>query len=290
MKNTYLGRYDMIDQRKVGPWVRRFLLEYLVTDKNLARSTQQSYRDTLSQLFPFVAHHLKVEVDQLDVAQISPQVVRLFLNDLEETRHCKITTRNQRLAAIHALARFISEHSAEHLDWCGQIRSIPFKRTARPPRTYLDKPEMDALLNAPDRNTAQGCRDRALLLFLYNAGARADEAAQLTIADLRLAQAPQRDNSSVRIRGKGGKVRICPLWPQTVKELLPLISGRADTERAFLNRRHQPTTRFGIHGLVRRYTNKAAVGMPALRGKRASPHSIRHYLPFLTMSCNRSRT
>lgn len=276
LKNTYLVRCDMIDHNKLGPWVRRFLLEHLVSDRNLARSTQQSYRDTLTQLLPFVADHASAVVDQLNVAQLSPQVVRLFLKDLEETRHCKLTTRNQRLAAIHAFARFIGEHSAEHVDWCGQIRSIPFKRTIRPPRTYLDRPEMDALLNAPDTNTTQGCRDRALLLFLYNAGARADEAAQLTIADLRLAQAPERDNSSVKIRGKGGKVRICPLWPQTIKELTPLITGRAETERAFLNRYHQPTTRFGIHGLVRRYAEKATAAMPSLSGKHVSPHTLRH--------------
>ena len=266
----------MTDHSKLGPWVRRFLLEHLVNDRNLARSTQLSYRDTLTQLLPFVARHAGAEVDQLDVIHVSPEASRLFLKDLEETHHCKASTRNQRLAAIHALARFIGEHSAEHLDWCRQVRSIPFKRTTRPPRTYLDKQEMEALLNAPDTNTAQGCRDRVVLLFLYNAGARADEAAQLTIADLRLAQAPQRDNSSVKIRGKGGKVRICPLWPQTVNELLPLISGRAETERAFLNRCRQPLTRFGIHGPVRRYVRRAAGGMPSLKEKRVSPHSIRH--------------
>jgi integrase/recombinase XerD len=271
-----LGRGNVIDHSKLGPWVRRFLLEHLVSDRNLAHSTQQSYRDTLTQLLPFAAHHAGVAVDQLDVTQVSAQVVRLFLKNLEETLHCKVTTRNQRLAAIHALARFVGEHSVEHLDWCGQIRSIPFKRTTREPATYLDKPEMDAMLSAPDTNTVQGCRERALLLFLYNSGARADEAAQLTIANLRLAQAPQRDNSSVKIRGKGGKVRICPLWPQTVTELLPLISCRADTERVFLNRCHRPTTRFGIHGVVRRYAEKAASAMPSLRGKHVSPHTIRH--------------
>jgi len=266
----------MTDHNQLGPWVRRFLLEHLVTDRNLARSTQQSYRDTLTRLLPLVAHHAGVVVDQLQVAQVSPQIVRLFLKELEETHHCKPTTQNQRLAAIHALARFIGEHSAEHLDWCAQIRSIPFKRTTRPPRTYLDRPEMEALLNAPDTSTAQGCRDRALLVFLYNAGARASEAAQVTIGDLRLAQAPQTNYSSVRIRGKGGKVRICPLWPQTAKELLPLISGRADTERVFLNRCHEPITRFGIRGMVRRYTQKAAAAMPRLKDKRISPHAIRH--------------
>ncbi|TAM79604.1 MAG: integrase [Acidobacteria bacterium] len=266
----------MTDHNQLGPWVRRFLLEHLVTDRNLARSTQQSYRDTLTRLLPLAASHAGVVVDQLQVSQVSPQIVRLFLKELEETHHCKPTTQNQRLAAIHALARFIGEHSAEHLDWCGQIRSIPFKKTTRPARTYLERPEMEALLKAPDTYTAQGCRDRALLLFLYNTGARAAEAAQVAIADLRLARDPQTDNSSVKIHGKGGRVRICPLWPQTAKELLPLISGRADGERAFLNRCRQPITRFGIHGLVRRYADKAAVAITTLKGKRVSPHSIRH--------------
>src|SRR6202008_1449517 len=117
---------------------------------------------------------------------------------LETTRHCSIATRNQRLAAIHAFARFIGEHSPEHIAWCTQIRAVPFKRTARPMIGYLDKAEMDSLLTAPDRRHAQGQRDYALLLFLYNAGARASEVAQLRIRDLNFPA------HSVSITGKGG--------------------------------------------------------------------------------------
>jgi integrase/recombinase XerD len=87
------------------------------------------------------------------------------------------------LAALHALARFVGEHSPEHIAWCGQIRSIPFKKTSKAIVPYVDKPEMDALLGAPDRQTAQGRRDHALLLFLYNSGARAQEAAQVPSAN-----------------------------------------------------------------------------------------------------------
>ena len=112
-------------------------------------------------------------------------------------------TRNQRLAAIHSLAQFIGLYSPEHLQWCGQIRTIPFKKAPRVLIHYLEKEEMDALLNASEGAMPQQRRDHALLLFLYNTGARADEAAQLTIADLDLAHAPGRDHSSVVIRGKG---------------------------------------------------------------------------------------
>ena len=120
-------------------------------------------------------------------------------------------------------------------------------------------------------------RDHALLLFLYNTGARADEAAQLTIADLNLAHVPHRDHSSVLIRGKGNKLRRCPLWPQTVNEITALIKDRAPTEHVFLNRCGQPITRFGIHTLVKRYTQKVSKQIPSLKKKRVSPHTITAY-------------
>ena len=105
--------------------------------------------------------------------------------------------------------------------------AVPFKKAPRALVTYLEKAEMDAVLAAPDLTTAQGRRDHALLLFLYNTGARADEAAQVRIGDLTLPQAPERDLASVLIRGKGNKPRRCPLWAQTVRELTRWCSGRA---------------------------------------------------------------
>jgi site-specific recombinase XerD len=174
------------------------------------------------------------------------------------------------------LARFIAVHSPEHLEWCGQICAIPFKKAPTASITYLEKPEMDALLAAPDCSSAQGRRDHALLLFLYNTGARADEAAQLTIADLELARAPKRDRSVVQIHGKGNKLRRCPLWPQTVNELLSLIGDRAPSERVFLNRRGEPLTRFGILTMVERHAKKVVQQMPSVATKRVSPHTIRH--------------
>ena len=186
----------MSDRTLLGFWVRRFLLEHLVGERNLARNTQRSYRDTLTLLLPFVTGKLNKPVDRLTIIDVSADLVRLFLLDLEESRRCGIATRNQRLAAVHALARFVGEHSPEHIHWCSQLRAIPFKKTTKPVIPYLEKPEMDALLSSPNRQTAQGRRDYALLLFLYNSGSRADEAAQLLIANLDLG------SSSVKIHGK----------------------------------------------------------------------------------------
>jgi site-specific recombinase XerD len=157
------------------------------------------------------------------------------------------------------------------LAWCSEVRSVPFKKTAKTLIGYLEKVEMDALLKQPDCSTALGARDHALLLFLYNSGARADEAAKLTLGHLQLG-AP----SSVRILGKGNKVRLCPLWPATAAELSRLVLGRHVHEAVFLSRTGQPLTRFGMHRLVTHYAKLAGASVPSLITKRVSPHTIRH--------------
>jgi integrase/recombinase XerD len=266
----------MCDTSLLGPWVRRFLMEHMVSERNLARNTQRSYRDTLQILLPVIARLAHKPIDRLDVTDVSDDHVREFLTELEEKRGCVIATRNQRLAAIHALARFIGLHAPELVEWCGQVRTVPFKKGPRALVTYLEKPEMDALLATPDMTTAQGRRDHALLLFLYNAGARADETAQVLIGDLTLPQVPDRDLASVLIRGKGNKARRCPLWAQTIRELAALVQGREPSEHVFLNRSGRPITRFGIHTLVERSAARAAKAVPSLTAKRVSPHTIRH--------------
>jgi site-specific recombinase XerD len=260
----------------LSPWVRRFLLEHLVVERNLARNTQKSYRDALQQFLPFIAHAAHRRIDRLCVEDVSPPRTRAFLQDLEQKRHCGIATRNQRLAAIRSLARFIGLHSPEHLEWSGQIRTIASKKVARPLLAYLEKDELDALLKAPDYRTPQGHRDYVVLLFLYNTGARADEVAQVRIGDLDLGAASSRDGSSVVLRGKGSKPRRCPLWPRTVNELERLIDRRDASQYVFLNRRGQPLTRFGIHTLVERHAAHVATALPSVAKKRVSPHTIRH--------------
>jgi site-specific recombinase XerD len=260
----------MRETTSLGPWIRRFLLEHLISERNLAVNTRRSYRDTMCQLLPFVSKRLRKALDRLAVVDVSSKLVREFLGDVESSRGCGIATRNQRLAAIHALARFIGEHSPEHIAWSAQVRCVPYKKGTHATVPYLDKVEIDALLACPDGHSRQGRRDYALLLFLYNAGARASEASELTIADLRL------DHASVNILGKGCKRRQCPLWPATVGELRALVGDRSPQEHVFLNRCGQPMTRFGVHALVERTAAKVQITMPTLAGKRVSPHTIRH--------------
>jgi site-specific recombinase XerD len=230
----------------LGPWIRRFLLEHLIAERNLARNTQRSYRDTLCLLLPRLAVQSQTTVDVLEVEDLSANAVRNFLASIEEERGCSVATRNQRLSAIHALAHFIGERSPEHLMWCGEVQNVPFKRTGKNPLTYLEKAEIDALLASPNPHTQQGQKDHALLLFLYNSGARASEAAAVKISDL---EGDNRRGGAVRLCGKGAKTRLCPLWPRTMAVLAPLIAGRPQDSLVFLNRYGAPVTRFGIHTL-----------------------------------------
>jgi integrase/recombinase XerD len=255
----------------LGPWVRRFLLEHLVAERNLSRNTQASYRDTLTLLLPFACKHGGGAIDRMTVEDLTPSIVRKFLDHLEHDRQCSGVTRNQRLATIRSLARFIGMRSPAHVAWCSEIRATPFKKTAKSVIGYLEKAEMDALLAQPDRRAPLGDRDHALLLFLYNSGARADEAAKLTVDNLRLGA-----QSSVRLHGKGNKFRTCPLWPVTVTSLSRLVADRSKNDAVFLNRVHQPLTRFGIHRLVTQYAKRASKTVPSLATKRVSPHTIRH--------------
>jgi len=261
----------MKDESLLGPWVRRFLLEHLVAERNLSRNTQASYRDTLMLLLPFASRQGGGAIDRMTVEALTPAIVRKFLDHLERDRQCSDVTRNQRLATIHSLARFIGMRSPVYLAWCAEIRAVPFKKTAKTVIGYLEKAEMGALLNQPDRRTSLGVRDYALLLFLYNSGARADEAAKLSVGDLQLGASP-----SVRLHGKGNKLRTCPLWPKTATSLSRLVAERDKSDAVFLSRVNQPLTRFGIHRVVTQYANLASTAMPTLNTKRVSPHTIRH--------------
>lgn len=261
----------MKNESLLGPWVRRFLLEHLVAERNLSLNTRASYRDTLTLLLPFASKQDGGAIDRMTVEDLTPAIVRKFLDHLERDRQCSDVTRNQRLATIHSLARFIGLRSPVHLAWCADIRAVPFKKTAKTAIGYLEKSEIDALLDQPDRRTGLGARDYALLLFLYNSGARADEAAKLSVGNLHLGASP-----SVRLHGKGNKFRTCPLWPKTATSLSCLVAGRDKNDAVFLSRVNQPLTRFGIHRVVAQHARLASKALPTLATKRVSPHTIRH--------------
>src|SRR5208283_3481173 len=120
LNNTRRKHSNKADAAELGSWVRQFLLEHLVGERNLSRNTQQSYRDTLRLLLPFAARKVRRPIDRLRIEDLTADRIRAFLQEVEERRGCGVATRNQRLAAIHSLAHFIGLRSPEHIAWCGQ--------------------------------------------------------------------------------------------------------------------------------------------------------------------------
>jgi site-specific recombinase XerD len=146
----------MTDRTSLGHWVRRFLLEYAASERNLSPNTRASYRDMLVLLLPYAAKSKGAAVDTLAVTDLSAEVVRAFLAHLESERQCSTATRNQRLGSIHALAKFIAAHSPQHVEWCAQLRMVPIKKGIAASVTYLEKPEIERCLPLPiDRHAKE---------------------------------------------------------------------------------------------------------------------------------------
>lgn len=261
----------MRDSSTLGSWLRRFLADYIVTERRLAQNTQKSYRDSFRLLLPFISAKARKPVDRLRVEDIGPSRVLQFLAHLEEDRGCSVRTRNQRLAAIRSFARFVASREPAHLDWCGQIRAIATKKSTPRPVGWMTKDEVEALLAVPDRQKPRGRAEYALLLFLYNTGARVSEATGLKVADLDVDRRHGR-HALVTLCGKGGKIRRCPLWPRTRNALVELVGGREEGDAVFMSRHRRPYTRYGLYRLVER----CAARVPSLSARTITPHIVRH--------------
>lgn len=255
-----------------------FFEDFLPAQRGLSPHTIRSYRDALLLFLRFTAREVRRTVDRLDVPDLTVERVTRFLASLEAERRNGIATRNARLGAIHVFARFLAAQSPEHLGLLQRIIGMPFKRGAvEAPIEYLDRAELDALLKSIDRSTNLGRRDYALFAFMFNTGARVQEALDVRIADIRLEAPPQ-----VRLLGKGRKARICPLWPATARLLRELTTERGgvrdgtNSPLVFTNARGEPLTRYGVRYLLRRYVHKASRVAPSLKSKKLHPHSIRH--------------
>lgn len=253
------------------PWVARFLRVYLRGQRRLSRNTQTSYRETLALLLQFASRQTGVKIARLSFKDLAPAIVRAFLNHLEQERGCSVATRNHRLSVMHSLAQFLATQYVEP-EWCGGIRYIAFKKEPPVrPADYLETAELEALLRAPDPCFRFGPRDRALLLFLYNTGARAADVARLKINHLQLDSSP-----SVRMAGVGTQSQPCPLWPATVALLRPLVANRSPDDAVFRCRTGAAMSRFGIYAAVVAHAKSASRHQPSMAGKRISPHTLRN--------------
>jgi len=249
--------------------VQNFFEQHLTIERQASSHTVLAYRDALKMFLEHAAILRKCSVDQLDHAVLDANVVRSFLNALCSQRRCGPRTRNQRLAAIKSFARFVASVAPEHLERCRRIRELLPARFERPEVRYLEDTEVVTLIQSVP---AGHRRDRALLLLLYNTGARVQEVVDLNIGDLRLEPVPV-----VTLRGKGRKYRTCPLWDRTVEAIRAWLDERPDYNPAaplFLSVRGVRISRSGIAHVIACQVKKAAIR--TRHTQKVSPHVLRH--------------
>jgi integrase/recombinase XerD len=255
--------------------LRGFFSDYLPVVRGVSPHTVRSYRDAFVLLLRFLAGHHRRGVVDLDLPDLTTSAVLAFLEHLETNRRNSAVTRNARLAAIHAFARYVATNYPEYIQLSQQILALPFKRAPQRIVQYLEAEEIRALLDAPNHSSPDGRRDRALLLTFFNTGARVQEILDMRPCDLQLIRPLQ-----VRLHGKGRKERVCPIWPETGEALKALLDEQGieptATRPIFRNHRGEPLTRFGVRYLLRKHARSARHLAPTLATRRIHPHALRH--------------
>jgi site-specific recombinase XerD len=254
-----------------------YLAKYLPGIRGLSPNTILSYRDTFSTLVCFYETVLKIKAEKINVSDFCVDNVVLYLDWLEAVRHNTIPTRNNRLAAIHAFAKYVERTMPEKMYPMQEITALPLKKTGTMPPKYLSVDAVKILLSGPGSNSESGRRDSTLLALLYDSGARVQELCDLAVSDIRL-EPP----GTIRLTGKGSKTRIVPLMPPMVTLLrcYMIERGLSDPFKGnsplFANRRGEKLTRKGVSYILKKYHQKAKISHPELYTGTISPHCLRH--------------
>lgn len=253
--------------------LERFFIERLQQQRHASSHTIASYRDTFRLLFEFAQRTLHKSPSSLDVPDLSADFIGAFLNDIERQRGNGARTRNLRLTAIRSFCRFASLHEPARCAHFQRILAIPCKRHVRPEISFMTRPEIDAILAAPDRSTWLGRRDHALLLTALQTGLRLSELTSLRREDLVLEASPY-----VRCIGKGRKERCTPLTRQTAAVLRAWLKEHAlkNTDVLFPSVSGGTLSADAVQKLIQKYVGRTRGTCLSLKDKRISPHVLRY--------------
>jgi integrase/recombinase XerD len=257
----------------LAPILQSFFTERLHQQRQASAHTIATYRDAIRLLVVYAADQTAKAPSVMDIADLDAPLIGAFLNHLEASRKNSVRTRNARLAAVHSLFRHAALHRPDDAAVIQRVLAIPPKRFDRTLVIYLTDEEITALLAAPDRGTWTGRRDHALFMLACQTGLRASELLHLTVSDVHLGT-----GAHVSCLGKGRKQRITPLTSATVATLRAWLTERAGLPSGplFPTRRGDPLSRDGLQRRLTTHSTTAAQTCPTLRGKRISPHVLRH--------------
>lgn len=259
-------------------YLTNFLSRYLPGQRNVSVNTIASYRDAFKLLLSFCDEIKEMKPEKITLLKLTKDLVIEFLTWLETERRCSISTRNQRLAALHAFFRYIQKESPENLYEIQKILAIPNKRKAKPIVPYLTANELKILLEQPVLKRKSGRRDLVLLAVLYDTAARVQELVDLKIRDVRLTSP-----AVITLHGKGDKTRIIPIMGKTRHLLQQYFdenkrtTGIAEMELPlFYNQQQKPLSRWGISYIINKYVEAAKQDPSFNIDFPVTPHVFRH--------------
>ncbi len=260
----------------IGPLLQAFFIDYLYGQKRVSIRTVESYRDTFRLLLQFLQKTTGKEPSDLCTVDLDAQVILSFLDHLECQRNNRAQSRNVRLAAVRSFFRMVAIRDPGSVGVATRVLAIPVKRTDKRLLGYLTRQEMDAQLNAHELSQWAGRRDHALLLTLYNTGARVSE-----MTGLKRTQIQFGTRSFVQFTGKGRKERAVPLWSSTSNILRTWFEELNSDARyreaiAFPNARGAALSRDGVDYILQQAVGRSAIACPSLANKHVTPHLIRH--------------
>lgn len=255
-----------------------FLFSYLPDQRGLSENTIASYSDAIALFLTFCECELHIRREKITIEDLSMLLVEKYLNWLESSRHCSVSTRNQRQAALNSFFKYLQYKNPGYIFVIQQIRSIPRKAHKAQTVNHLTQEGVKAILSSPDLSTREGRRDCAILSLMYEAAARVSEVVALNIDDLRF----NYNGSAVQLMGKGSKPRIVPLT-KDVSAFLKRYIQNESTHRMcsakaplFCNRMGQRITRAGISYILKKYAQSVYETSPDLLPERVYPHILRH--------------
>ena len=256
-----------------------FLSKYLTGQKNLKTNTIASYRDTFKLFLVFCSSVKKMKPEGITLNLVTQRLVTDFLEWLETSRNCSVSTRNQRLSAIHAFFRYVQIEIPDNLFEIHRILKIPLKRKPRPLVSYLTSDELKILFEQPDTRTMKGRRDLVLLILMYDTAARVSEIIDLKASDIRLSSP-----AVVTLHGKGGKVRHVPITGKTKSHLEAYLEEQkkynwgiaAEDVPVFFNQKREKLSRWGISHILKKYVYMAKLDTRFCTSISVTPHVLRH--------------
>ncbi len=253
--------------------LQKFFSDYLISQRQASGHTISSYRDTFCLFLKFTQKYLKKEPSKIKIENITVDLIKEFLKDLEKNRNISVRSRNQRLAAIHSCFRYAALLYPERSNSIQQILAIPHKKHDYPVVQFLTSNEIDALLAMPDRTTWLGRRDYTLMLLAIRTGFRVSEMISLRWDNIIFGSA-----SHVHCIGKGRKERTTPITKKTASVMKSWLNeNKSNSENlVFTNARKGKLSRDGIDYILKKYIRLASDHCTTLKRKRISPHSLRH--------------